>query len=130
MHVELEIKEDLSAELEELSRLCRIGNFAAAKHHYEIELKGHGRNALVHVHYAQLLRDSGDYKRLRSLERLDRSMYSGHTALMNNWTLIKSAGLLRTAGATSADCYQLRCQTHWQLYLDSENKCASTEVCH
>jgi hypothetical protein len=68
LHIQLETIDDLSDDLEEFSRFCRLGDFANAKQHFVNHLGDHMQNPYVCVHYAHMLYDSGDYKKLQSLE--------------------------------------------------------------
>lgn len=67
VHLELEVEEDLESELEEFSRLKRLGHFKAAEQHFQNTLRDYIEAPPLAVEYADMLLQQGAYKRLREL---------------------------------------------------------------
>ena len=119
LHVELEARDYIDADLEEFSRLCRLGKYADAKKYFTENLGHQRQNLYALVQYAQMMLDSGDYKSLDALEPPHQRVASrqGHI-LQSNWKAVKNAGSFRTKGHFSQD------------YLDDLNdESTPTEVC-
>lgn len=105
VHLELEVFEDIVDELEEFSRLTRIGNFREAKSFFEEHLRSFMGTPCVFVQYAEMLLRQGDYK---STQLLDDSRVFPDTGkdvylsdihgrgLYHNWVLIQAASLCFT----------------------------------
>ncbi|RFU35427.1 hypothetical protein B7463_g893, partial [Scytalidium lignicola] len=64
VHLELDIEEDLETQLEEFSRLKRLGHFKAAEHYFQTNLHDYIDIPLVTVEYADMLFQQGAYKHL------------------------------------------------------------------
>jgi hypothetical protein len=128
LHSNLEVAEDMSVELEQFSLLCRLGNFAAAKHHFATALHDHKNNLYVHVQYVHMLLQSGDYKTINSMESISKSMFSGHGALGRNYNLMRHAAMIRGDKSFSKRSFIRVWGNYHQRYMDCDNKCSSTEV--
>ncbi|KAH9898747.1 hypothetical protein F4778DRAFT_782854 [Xylariomycetidae sp. FL2044] len=68
VHLNMDIEEDLSESLEELSRLCRLGHFTIAKQFFADELQHHIDKPYVLVHYADMLLQQGNYAAVAGLD--------------------------------------------------------------
>jgi hypothetical protein len=66
-HFELDVEGDLDGQLEEFSRLMRIGHFKAADQYFQNNLLDHIDNPFIAVGYANMLLEQGAYKRLDEL---------------------------------------------------------------
>ncbi|UNI20224.1 hypothetical protein JDV02_006330 [Purpureocillium takamizusanense] len=66
-HIDLPIFDDIGDELEDFSRLMRIGNFQAAKSYFEANLADHQAQPFVFVQYAEMLLEMSDYKSFGAL---------------------------------------------------------------
>lgn len=106
-HVELEVTDDIDDELEEFSRLTRIGSFREAKVFFDEHLRTVMDKPYVFVQYAEMLLRQGDYKSIRQLDdsRVFPDATTGHDeaasdtylqTLRNNWQLIEAATLCFT----------------------------------
>ncbi|KAH6885311.1 hypothetical protein B0T10DRAFT_576960 [Thelonectria olida] len=62
VHLELPISDDFGDELEEFSRLKRLGNFRAAIGYFEENLEDYQTHPYIFVQYAETLLEMGDYK--------------------------------------------------------------------
>lgn len=67
-HLDLELSQDIEDELEEFSRLSRIGNFASAESFFDLHLRSHLSNPSLFVQYADMLLKKGDFKALMSVD--------------------------------------------------------------
>lgn len=113
IHVELEVTEDFDEELEEFSRLVRIGNFRVARSFFDEHLCSFADNPYVFVQYAEMLLAQGDYKSIQSLddsrafpsaarnsEDAEASQRSHLKNLWHNWCLIEANSLIFTQHET------------------------------
>lgn len=103
VHLDLELSQDIDNELEEFSRLSRIGNFASAESFFDLHLRSHLSNPYLFVQYADMLLEKGDYKALVSID--DSSVFVGRGEdgphdyefefhqLEMNWKLIRAIAL-------------------------------------
>jgi hypothetical protein len=130
LHSELEIVEDISVDLEEFSRLCRIGNFAVAKYHFMKSLYDHKDNLHVSVQYVQMLLESGDYKTLNSMEPVSKSMFSGHKALYRNYTNVMHGAMLHDNKSFPKVSYRRDLEAFNKRHMTNNDDCSSTEVRH
>lgn len=129
--MQLEIVDDLADDLEEFSRLQRLGDFAGANRYVTQNMNDEGQNPYVHVQYAHLLYDSGDYKRLRSLpylESLPSQLNPRHGALRREWELLKDAAEMHAKSPPTRKEYESACFSYWQWYEQAQDKISSTEV--
>jgi hypothetical protein len=62
VHLELPISDDFGDELEEFSRLKRLGNFRVAISYFEENLTDYQAHPYIFVQYAEMLLEMGDYK--------------------------------------------------------------------
>lgn len=62
VHFEMDIEDDLEVQLEEFSRLKRLGRFGAAQELFQRELAEHTYSLPILVEHADLLYDQGDYR--------------------------------------------------------------------
>ncbi|KAF3764093.1 hypothetical protein M406DRAFT_351577 [Cryphonectria parasitica EP155] len=65
---EFELVPDIEDELEEFSRLTRMGDFRRAKVYFTNHLKDHIGDAFVFIHYAEMLLEAGDFRSIVQLE--------------------------------------------------------------
>lgn len=105
IHAELEVLEDLDEELEEFSRLARMGNFREAKSFFDEKLRIFMDKPYVFVQYAEMLLRQGDYKSIQLLDdsrvfpNIHHSQDTNDPYLRNlyhNWSLIQAASLCFT----------------------------------
>jgi hypothetical protein len=130
LHSKLDMVEDISVDLEHFSRLCRLGNFAAAKYHFMKYFQDHNDNLYVHVQYIQMLLESGDYKTLNSMEPIPKSMFSRHEALYRNYKNVMLAAMLRNNTSLPNVSDRRNWEVFHKLYVASNNTYSSTEVGH
>jgi hypothetical protein len=128
LHSKLEIVEDISVDLEQFSRLCRLGNFAAAKYHFMKNLHDHVDNLYVRVQYMQMLLESGDYKTLNSMKPISKSMFSGHKVLYRNYTNVMDGAMLHDNKSFPNVSNGRDWEALKKRYMTSDNNCSSTEV--
>jgi hypothetical protein len=121
LHSELDVTEDISVDLENLSRLARLGNFAAAKYHFTKDLSDHQDNLYVHIQYAQMLFESGNYKSLNSFKPISDSMISRHGSLGRNYKSIMHAAKLRSDRLTSNTIANQERDAFYEGYLGTAN---------
>lgn len=62
VHLDFPVFQDYDAEIEDFSRLRRLGNFEAANDLFKRTFEGHLKNPYIFVQYAEMLLDMGDYK--------------------------------------------------------------------
>lgn len=107
VQIDLDVFEDIEDELEEFSRLSRIGSFAYAESYFDLHLRTHFLdNPFLFVQYADMLLEKGDYRSLMSLD--DSSVFvrresqepeeldDGLEQLELNWKLIRGNALCHT----------------------------------
>ncbi|KAJ4347843.1 uncharacterized protein N0V89_009213 [Didymosphaeria variabile] len=130
LHLQLEIADDISDDLEEFSRLCRLGNFARASRYLTEHLIGQEQNPYVYVQYAHSLYDSGNYADLLSLQTQPHSTFdaSRHGAITQEWKLLKDGATIHSNQAPQASQYAQVCREQWNNYAMAENKSASTQL--
>lgn len=134
LHLELDVSDDIDADLEAFSRLCRLGNFTAAKQKFKESLMDQQRNPYVLVQYAQMLLDSGDYKNLMALktppeiEAISSTANFDHDILQCNWHLIRAVGRLYCDGELGASDGHFE-QSDTDYSIDEiDEEVSSTEV--
>lgn len=66
-HLEWDLEPDLDDELEEYSRLARLGQFRTAQEYFDHQLAQHAEHPLIFVKYAETLWEMGDFKSVVSL---------------------------------------------------------------
>lgn len=107
VHIDLDLYHDIGDELEEFSRLSRIGSFARAESYFDLHLRTHLlHNPLLFVQYADMLLEKGDYRSLMSLDdssvfmRRDPQESEGSDGELDqlemNWRLIRGNALCHT----------------------------------
>jgi hypothetical protein len=128
LHSGLDVAEDVSVELEQFSLLCRLGNFAAAKHHFAKNLYEHKDNLYIHVQYIHMLLESGDYKSLNAMKLISKSQFAGHKALWQNYKLMRHAAMIRVDKSFPKRSLIHVWERYHRRYMRSNNKCSSTEV--
>ncbi|KAK1844753.1 hypothetical protein CCHR01_12629 [Colletotrichum chrysophilum] len=87
LHLDLDVTKDVEEELEEFSKLRRIGHFKAAKRYFEEHLKSCIDNAYVLDQYGQFLLETSDVHTLNKLVR-EYPAVDSDTAASANWSLI------------------------------------------
>ena len=68
IHFELDIGVNLQQEIESFSKLCRFGDFRAARLYFDNNLREYIGSPYLFLCYAQMLLEMGDYKNLSALE--------------------------------------------------------------
>lgn len=107
VHIDLDLFQDIEDELEEFSRLSRIGSFAYAESYFDLHLRAHlPNNPSLFVQYADMLFEKGDWKALMSLDdssvfvRRDSQEAEGPDGELDqleiNWKLIRGNALCYT----------------------------------
>ncbi|KAK2049292.1 hypothetical protein LZ31DRAFT_591010 [Colletotrichum somersetense] len=87
LHLEMDVTEDIEEELEEFSKLRRIGHFNAAKRYFEEYLESYIDNAYVLDQYGQFL---GEISDVHTLTKLAREYPTGDLDKVTsaNWFLV------------------------------------------
>lgn len=106
VHLELDLQQDLEDQIEELARLSRLGQFAAAKDLLEGSLQWHLENPYVLVQHAGLLLQQGKFRSvtllrgdlLRDLETKSPDSKDLHL-LRINWDLMQLSAKRHTLEA-------------------------------
>ncbi|GAP83909.1 hypothetical protein SAMD00023353_0503280 [Rosellinia necatrix] len=93
--MKLGITEDVDQELEEISRLRRLGNFKAAQRFLKQQLPGRSDDPYFFVLYAQLLFEMGDFRSFDMLRPTrvfgaaqDEAMQKNQDLLRQSWNLL------------------------------------------
>ncbi|KAI0127470.1 hypothetical protein BJ170DRAFT_373681 [Xylariales sp. AK1849] len=68
VHLEFGIQDDLEDDMEEFSRLYRLGNFTAARRFFADNLETHLEKPYVLVQYCEMLLQQGDYRAMIELD--------------------------------------------------------------
>ncbi|KAI0478117.1 hypothetical protein F4859DRAFT_47977 [Xylaria cf. heliscus] len=100
IHLELNVVEDIELDLDEFSRLAKLGNFNAANSFFFDNLQEQMDNAYVSVQYAQMLLDMGDYAAVEAL-RTPHSLDS-IILLHMNWSLVRLLADLHIKGVPTS----------------------------
>ncbi|KAF5518721.1 hypothetical protein CGCA056_v009539 [Colletotrichum aenigma] len=87
LHVDMDVNEDLEEELEEFSKLRRIGHFEAAKRYFEDHLESFIDNSYVLDQYSQFLLEISDVHALTKLAR-EYPPKDVEQAASANWVLV------------------------------------------
>lgn len=111
IHLEHDVIEDLEPELDEFSRLSRLGNFHAANQFFQANLEEYVDNPYIFVQYANMLLEMGDYKNLKAL-KVPHGL-AGHgepanKALVDNWNAIYLFSTFATEGLSPSNGRKLR----------------------
>ncbi|KAG8162759.1 hypothetical protein KVR01_007237 [Diaporthe batatas] len=109
VHLEFDLFRDLDEELEDFSRLFRMGNFIAAESFFESHLKEHmSSDPSIFVQYAEMLLEKGDFKSLLLLDgnsvfgrrgpngRKDPEKSEVEEQLEINWMLVRARALIHS----------------------------------
>ncbi|KAI0394420.1 hypothetical protein F5Y17DRAFT_251932 [Xylariaceae sp. FL0594] len=110
VHLAMEIEVDLEEQLEEMSRLCKLGHFSSARKFFDGNLRHHmDKDPYVVIQYADLLLHQGSFKEvilLRSaantaLYELEESLQDSNElrALRISWELMQVMASSHTHGA-------------------------------
>ncbi|KAI9739959.1 MAG: hypothetical protein M1818_005015 [Claussenomyces sp. TS43310] len=96
--LELDIEEDLEGQLEEFSRLKRLGHFKAAEQYFQSNLRDYVDLPPVAVEYAEMLLRQGAYKHLKELllkKQLTQPSRDGSTDYVRDARLMSDSQSLR-----------------------------------
>lgn len=119
IHLDLELTRDIDDEIEEFSRLSRLGNYASAESFFDLNLRAHFSTPSLFVQYADMLLEKGDFKALMLLDessvfaRRDsgepQDLRSEIDKLKMNWKLIRAITLCHS---------QHKLHTVWDVVKD------------
>jgi len=120
---ELDIEEDIPAEVESFVRLVRLGRFTEAFESFELILKENPGAFPVVIEYADALLEQGNYRRLTAyLEEVVESSQSSFREdelvllrLMKSYAEIHFLGQLRNAICAAQDALEFIHQKSYQL---------------
>lgn len=146
VHLELPIHDDLDDELEEFSRLKRMGDFRAAKNFFDGCLREHHDHPYVFIQYAEMLLAMGDYGAFESLNPhavfkipnrgppqpylylglLESSGSKELDLLRLNWDLMEAVSTMRLKGYMADEVFHTASRALESLSFTSET--GSTEV--